>query len=124
MSTCLRVFCDETVTALKTHSSLKNVDDTSKDEQLNFLLSLADMVEKMAPEKQVQRIKNLTKDTSCAFSHTSSGMVELVKHLLVQPFHVCLGHFPSDPIEKVFGKLRQGSGGTYIYKCSANIAKS
>lgn len=159
VSTCLRVFCDETLAALKTHPSMENVDDTTvflsifikffkivnvkgryedictrdkyravfssnNDKRLNFLLNLAGMVEKMAPDKQGQRIKNLTKDTSRAFSHTCRGMVDLVKHLLITSHkYVCLGHFTSDPIEKAFGKLRQGSGGTYFINVQQILQK-
>ena len=51
-------------------------------------------------------------------SHTSTcrGLIELCKHLLNTTHHeyVMLGKFTSDPIEKEFGKLRQGSGGTYF----------
>ena len=40
------------------------------DERLNFLSSLADMVEKISCERQSVRVKQLIKDTSRAFSHT------------------------------------------------------
>ena len=94
----------------KVHTNDKTVLSSPDDERLNFLLNLADMVEKMLCERQVVRAKQLTKDTSRAFSHTCRGMVDLTKHLLKNGFgYVCLGHFSSDPVEKMVGKLRQGS---------------
>ena len=70
---------------------------------MKFLLNLADMVNKKVPKKQGQRIKNLTKDPSYAFSHRYHGMVELVKYLLITSHkYVCFRHFSSDPIEKAF----------------------
>ena len=80
---------------------------------MNFLLNLTDMVKKMAPKKQGQKIKNIAKYASHTFSERCfscifCGMVELVKHLLITSHkYVCHGHFTSDPIEKAFGKLRQ-----------------
>ena len=91
---------------------------------MNVLLNLANMVEKMAPDKQGQRIKHFTKDTSRAFSHTCRGMIQLVKHLLTTSHkYVCLGHFTSDPIEKAFGKLQQGSGGTFFINVQQILQK-
>ena len=74
---------------------------SADDGQLNFLLSLADMVEKMSCETQGVRIKQLTKDTSGALSHTCRDMADLTKHLLQNGFsYVCLCHFSRDPVEK------------------------
>ena len=57
----------------------------------------------------------LTKDTASALAHTCRGFVDLVKHLLATTHeYVLLGIFTTDFIEKMFGKLRQGSGGTYF----------
>ena len=67
----------------------------------------------MKTEKQGTREKQHTKDTTPAFVHTCRGMVALTNQLLCTTHkYVCLGHFTSDPLEKMFGKLRQGSGGT------------
>ena len=69
----------------------------------------------MKTEKQGKREKQLTKDTARAFAHTCRGMVALTNHLLcTTQEYVCPGHFTSDPLEKMFGKLQQGSGGTYF----------
>ena len=37
--------------------------------------------------------------------------------------YVMLGWFSTDPLEKAFGKLRQGSGGTYFITAQAIIEK-
>ena len=97
---------------------------SADDERLELLLHLADTIEKMSPDKQGQRMKKLTKDSSRAFAHTCRGMVDLTKHLLETGFdYVCLGHFSSNPIEKMFGKLRQGSGGTYFINVQQVLQK-
>ena len=42
-------------------------------------------------------------------------MVELAVYLLsLNHDYVCLGKYTTDYLEKMFGKLRQGSGGTYF----------
>ena len=63
-----------------------------------------------------KRIKSLTKDTATCVSHICYGLVELSEHLLqLEAFsYVMLGSFSTDPLEKEFSKLRQGSGGTYF----------
>ena len=147
---CLKIFCVETLTALKIHPEIQDsggtvdfiekivdffkilnvksqfedvktkdlkraVFDNPNDQRLDFLLDIASMFEKMVPKKQGQRVKQLTKDTALALAYTSRGLVELTKHLLSTSHeYVCLGNFSSDPIEKMFSKLRQGSGGTYF----------
>ena len=65
-----------------TKDEVRAVISSCDDERLDFLLDLANMIESMAPEKQGQRFKQLTKDTSHAFSHTCRGMVDLAKFLL------------------------------------------
>ena len=47
---------------------------------------------------------------------TCKGVVDLTKDLLSNCHYeyVCLGRFTTDPLEKEFGKLRQGSGATYF----------
>ena len=56
--------------------------------------------------------------TFCSVSmhHTFYGLVDLAKHLLQEENYeyVCLGMFSTDPLEKAFSKLGQGSGGTYF----------
>ena len=52
-------------------------------------------------------------------------IVELAKFLLSNDSHsyVLLGKFTTDPIEQAFGKLRQGSGGTYFINTQQVIEK-
>ncbi|XP_065660880.1 uncharacterized protein LOC136084588 [Hydra vulgaris] len=149
VSTCLKVFCEETVCALKCHLELKDVDDTisflsiitefwridnvhslyadvhmrvpnrsaifsSDDFNLQKLLEFGNMAKQMC-SSQIVRFKSFTKDTSKSIYHTCNGLVELSKFLLSASHeYVLLGTFTTDPLEKQFGKLRQGSGGTYF----------
>ena len=55
-----------------------------------------------------KRIKQLTRDVAYNSSHTCKGLVGLSTF----HEHVALGNFTTDPLEKQFGKLRQGSGRT------------
>ena len=159
VSTCLKIFCDETITALKTHTCVKEADDTIRfleifvkfwkivnvrvpyldqryrdpakavisspdNERLLFLLQLGVMAEQMTA-KQGKRHCQLTRDTGNALSHTCQGLVSLSKLLLKQSSfsYVLLGSFTTDPLEKMFGKLRQGSGGTYFINVQQVIEK-
>ena len=59
-----------------------------------------------------KRQKTLTKDTATALHHTLNGLVDLSRKLLSTTHkYVLIGEHTSDPLEKEFGKLRQGSGG-------------
>ena len=59
-------------------------------------------------------LNNLQK-TSYNIIHTCKGLVELAVYLLsLNHDYVCLGKCTTDYLEKMFGKLRQGSGGTYF----------
>ena len=83
------------------------------DPRINFLLEIADMADTM--KSSGERYKKLTKDTATALAHTCRGFVDLVTHLLSTAHdYVLLGIFTTDFLEKMFGKLRQGSGGTYF----------
>ena len=82
--------------------------------------------------KQGKRVQQLSKDTALSIFNTCNGLVNLSKHLLQEKKfdYVCLGSFSTDPLEKAFSKLRQGSGGTYFInvqqvaeKISINHAK-
>ena len=61
-------------------------------------------------------MRSLTIDTSSAIYQTCHGLINLAKDLINSGSHsfVALGKFTTDPIERAFGKLRQGSGGTYF----------
>ena len=84
------------------------------DPNLLFLLKFGDMALKMSSSEKPRK-KCLTKDTSQAIWHTCNGLVDLARHLLTTTHQfVMLGLFTTDHLEKQFGKLRQGSGGTYF----------
>ena len=63
-----------------------------------------------------KRRKILLRDTLACLSQTVNGLVELSEYLLRKELfqYVILGSFSTDPLEKDFCKLRQGSGGTYF----------
>ena len=70
---------------------------------------MAEMADSMKPRGK--RIKQLTRDTSDIIAHPCRGLVDFANHLLLEGTDfVIRGWFTSDPIEKCFEKLRQGSG--------------
>ena len=74
--------------------------------------------------KQGNRQFQMTRDTDAALAHTCCGLVVITKFLLQHSFkYVILGKFTTDPLEKMFGKLRQGSGGTYFINVQQVIEK-
>ena len=94
------------------------------DARLDYLLEMADMCKKMGKVEKGKRRKSLTTDTSKAIYHTLNGIVELCKHQLATTHNfVLLGIYSTDPLEKEFGKLRQGSGGTYFLSVQQVIEK-
>ncbi|XP_066923516.1 uncharacterized protein [Clytia hemisphaerica] len=162
VSTCLRVFCEETLAALKVHPQMQNMNVTGtvkfiekvntmwkilnvrtvgkdirhnnpleavinspQDSRLQQLIDYADWFLSIGKKSGGKRMKTLTKDTSNALHHTLNGLVELTKHLLMSPHqkYVMIGEFCSDPLEKEFGKLRQGSGGTYFITAQQVLEK-
>ena len=91
------------------------VTSSHDDCRLNYLLEIVNMAEGMMTEKQGKRQQQLTKDTARALSHTCRSIVDLTKYLLSSTHsYVILSQFSTDLLEKSFGKLRQGSGGTYF----------
>lgn len=160
VDTCMKVFCEETVNALKFHPGMadENVDGTvlfitkiiefwkivnvkssfeglrlndsvresissATDLRLEALMELAELAVSMAGSNR-NRVRCLTKDTSTALEHTCKGLVELVKYLLATSHsYVLLGKFTTDPLERAFGKLRQGSGGTYFINVQQVLEK-
>ncbi|XP_047135436.2 uncharacterized protein LOC124812623 isoform X1 [Hydra vulgaris] len=74
--------------------------------------------------KQGKRKKQLTCDTAQPIYHTCNGVVELCRSLLNSSHqYVILSEFSTDPLEKEFSKLRQGSGGTYFITVQQVIEK-
>ena len=69
----------------------------------------------MTPSSGKTRFKKFTKDTSYNSIHICRGLVEFAVYLLsLNHDYVSLGKYTTDYLEKMFGKLRQGSGGTYF----------
>ena len=68
--------------------------------------------------------KQLSQNTATAIHHTCNGIVSLYRLLLATSHkYVLLGQFSTDPLENEFGKLRQGSGGTYFINVQQCIEK-
>ena len=163
VSTCLEVFCDETISALKTHPDLlsRDVAGTTKfiqtfvnfwkvvnvhsplesvklhdsrrsvitslsDEKLDFLESVGELAKGVTPPTAAgPRVKSLTKDTSANLAHLCFGLVDLTRFLLkFNHDFVALGNFTTDPLEKQFSKLRQGSGGAYFISVQQALEKN
>lgn len=94
------------------------------DPRLEILLEIAVMSQKMKAKSSRVRIRQLTQDTSRCFSHVCRGLVDLARHLLsCGNDYVLLGWFTTDPLEKCFSKLRQGSGGTYFITAQCVMEK-
>ena len=95
-----------------------------KDRRLDMLLEFGNMAIKMK-NRYGKRQKQLSSDTAKAIHHTCHGIVDLCKNLLNTTHkYVMLGKFTSDPLEKEFGKLRQGSGGTYFINVQKVLEKT
>ena len=106
------------------NDSLQAAISNSCDTRLSTLLQFGDMALQMAG-KQGKRQKQLTRDTANAIYHTCNGLVDLCRQLLSTSHqYVLLGQFSSDPLEKEFSKLRQGSGGTYFINVQQVVEKS
>ena len=73
---------------------------------------------------QGDHIKQLSKYTAITIHHTRKGIVNLCQYFLAISWkHVPLGQFTTDPLEKEFSKLCQGSGGTYFINVQQWIEK-
>ena len=94
------------------------------DIKLKILLKIADMAEGMTAKGKT-RVKQLTTDTGNALAHVCRGLVDLTRNLLASGSdYVLLGWFTTDPLEKYFSKLRQGSGGTYFITVQTILEKT
>ena len=109
---------------IKHNNPLEEVIRSPDDERLDFLQKFGTMAKEMQG-KQGQRCKQFTRDTGYAIHHTCYGIVDLVRYLLKDKKfqYVPLGKFTTDILEKYFGKLRQGSGGTYFITVQQIIEK-
>ena len=100
-------------------SPIRSLDNSN----LEFLTNFASVVDRMKPSSGI-RMKQLTKDTANSLSHTCRALVDLSKHMLSTTHdYVLLGIYTTDYLEKAFGKLRQGSGGTYFITCQQVLEK-
>ena len=103
---------------------LRAVISDPEDKRLETLLEFGDMALNMAG-RQGKRQKQFTRDTAQGISHTCKGLVSLSRHLLsISHEYVMLGQFSTDPLEKEFSKLRQGSGGTYFINVQQIVEKT
>lgn len=108
---------------VKLKDSLRGAIFSTEDPRLATLTEMSSFASqlKSTPGK---REKQLTRDTSEALQHTCNALHEITKYLLEKNNkYVLLGIFTSDPLEKAFGKLRQGSGGTYFINTQQVIEK-
>ena len=86
----------------------------TEDPRLTEIEKFGDMILEMGA-KGKKRFNELSRDTAKAVHHTSHGVVALAKNLLSTSHrYILLGLFSTDQLEKEFGKLRQGCGGTYF----------
>ena len=94
------------------------------DMKLQILQKIAVMAEKMTA-KGKDRVKQLTTDTGSALAHVCRGLVDLTRSQLGSGSeYVLLGWYTTDPLEKYFSKLRQGSGGTYFITVQTILEKT
>jgi len=109
---------------IKQNDPLRSVISSVNDPKLLKLMEIANFARSLQPES-TKREQSLTKDTSNAIFQTCHALIDLSKHLLLEHNfeYVVLGKFTSDPLEKSFGKLRQGSGGTYFINVQQVIEK-
>ena len=93
------------------------------DPRLQFLKDLGDMAKNMKKSGKT-RVRTLTADTSGFLYHTCNAFVDLARYLLsCGNDYVIFGWFTTDFLEKYFGKLRQGSGGTYFITAQSVLEK-
>ena len=73
---------------------------------------------------QGNRRKQLSQNTATAIHHTCNRIVSLWRQILATSHkYVLLRKFSTDSLEKEFGKLHQGSGGTYFINVQQCIEK-
>ena len=112
--------------SVKLHDSRRSVITSLSDEKLDFLASVGELAKGMTPPTTAgPRVKSLTKDTSANLAHTCFGLVDLTRFLLkFNHDFFALGNFTTDPLEKQFSKLRQGSGGAYFISVQQALEKN
>ena len=97
---------------IRHNNPLEAVVRSADDPRLTFLLEMGDMFLQMSPPGG-KRVKSLRKDTAKGLHHTLNGIVELCRQQLHTTHdYVTMNDYCSDPLEKEFGKMREGMGGT------------
>ena len=90
--------------------------------QLQLLHGAAELSNFMKPSGK--QVKQLAQVTSSTIAHICYGLIDLVETLLSNGAkYIFLGWFSTDPLEKAFSKLQQGSGGTYFVNAKSVIEK-
>ena len=112
--------------SVKLHDSRSSVITSLSDEKLDFLASVGELAKGMTtPNTAGPRVKSLTMNTSANLAYTCFGLVDLTRFLLkFNHDFVALGNFTTDPLEKQFSKLRQGSGGAYFISVQQALEKN
>ena len=105
------------------NDAMKAVIKMPDDPRIKFLSDVAAMADGKRPTTN-PRVCSLTSGTAKFLAHICREAVDLTRHLLASGNeYVMLGWFSTDPLEWAFGKLRQGSGGTYILSAQSVIEK-
>ena len=105
------------------NDAMKAVITMPDDPRIKFLLHVPAMADGMRPTTN-PRVCSLTSDTAKFLAHVCREAVDLTRHLLANGNeYFMLGWFSADPLERAFGKLRQGSGGTYFLSAQSVIEK-
>ena len=97
---------------------------SANDDSLSKLSAMGDFAIQIKKTEKGKRVKLLTRDNANCLDQTCYSLVQLSKYLLDTTHqYVLLGNFTTDPLEKLFGKLRQGSGGTYFISVQQVLEK-
>ena len=105
------------------NDAMRAVIKMPNDPRIKFLLHVAAMADGKRPNKN-PRVCFITSDNAKFLAHICRGAVNLTRHLLASGNdYVILGWFSTDFLERAFGKLRQGSGGTYFLSAQSVIEK-
>ena len=92
------------------NDAMRAVIKMPEDPRIKFLLDVAAMADGMRPTTN-PRVCLLTSDTANFLAYICRRAVDLTRHLLASGNeYIMLRWFSTDPLERAFGKLRQGSG--------------
>lgn len=83
--------------------------------QYELLKDVAFVAQFMMPLNKGDRKNKFTRDTALWLYNTCCGLIDLSEYLFENGFSfVMYGDFTTDPLEKLFGKYRQGCGGAFL----------